>query len=190
MATGGALKASDFDLGLMQLSASVITPSYANPTGAGNGLTITLGSGNSIVWNGTNDAGAIVTGGNYFIVIKSSIAGQTSQEVVRQVMVVNHGQSGLAGVILEPNPISLRLYNQAQFVVNITSAQVTATRVKIYSLAGELVQTLDNTPGNPSLVPWDLTKVNYASGTYIAVLELENNTAIIGRQTLKVVVVH
>jgi hypothetical protein len=68
---------------------------------------------------------------------------------------------------------------------------VDSVKVKIYTLAGELVgNPLMNDLGNPGVVTWNLGGSGIASGTYIAVVELNSDGGVIGRKVLKVVVVH
>jgi hypothetical protein len=93
-------------------------------------------------------------------------------------------------VTLGPNPIHLSRSQTANFYITTGADQVTSTRIKIYTIAGELVQQIGSQPGTaPDLVPWDLSQRNYASGTYLAVVELHTASGVIGRKVLKVVVV-
>jgi hypothetical protein len=57
-------------------------------------------------------------------------------------------------------------------------------------VAGELTQTLNNTPGNLAMVPWDLNQTNIASGTYFAVVEMTGSTGLISRKIVQVVILH
>jgi hypothetical protein len=142
-----------------------------------------------LAWDGTNDAGVIVSSGTYFVEIQSDVAGQSNQQVVRQVRVVDDLTSPAGAAILVPNPIHLGVTTQAQFRIPITSAQVTGSQVRIYTLAGELIQTLPNSPGQPGIVDWDLSN-GLASGTYLAVAETLKSNAVIQRQIVKVAVFH
>jgi flagellar hook assembly protein FlgD len=186
---GGVYQPSDLNLGLMQLSGQVFTPSYQNPTAPGNRLIITLGSGNTLAWDGTNDAGVIVDSGIYFVEIQSNVPDKSNQQVVRQVRVLNPHQGPGTGVVLVPNPIHLSQTTQAQFQIGLNSSQVTGTQVKIYTIAGEWIQTLPNLPGNPGLVNWDLSN-GLASGTYLAVVEVLIGDSVLQRQILKVAILH
>jgi hypothetical protein len=48
---------------------------------------------------------------------------------------------------------------------------------------------LTNDSGNPTVVHWDVVQNNIASGTYIAVIELNSSNGMIGRKILKAVVI-
>jgi hypothetical protein len=150
---------------------------------------LTLGSGNTLAWDGRNDAGVLVQSGTYFVEIQSNVPGQSNQQVVRQVRVVDQGTGPENGVVLVPNPIHLSQTTQAQFQIGLNSPQVTGTQVKIYTIAGEWIQTLPNFSGNPALVNWDLSN-GLASGTYLAVVEVLTNDAVLQRQIVKVAIFH
>jgi flagellar hook assembly protein FlgD len=190
MVAGGILQASDFNLGLLELSSSVIAPSYSNPTAPDSYLLITLGSGGAVRWDGRDSSGAIVTSGKYFIEIQTVVPGGGTQEVVREITVINHGQSAHSGVILAPNPVSLRLNSQAVFTLNGLSPEVASSQVKIYTIAGELVTTISNDPSGPGTITWNFNG-SLASSAYICVVEMRSAAGgIIDRQILKAVLVH
>jgi flagellar hook assembly protein FlgD len=186
----GSLLPADYDVGRAKSGPGVITPSYSNPMGNGNFLTITLGSGRSFNWDGKGDNGRILSSGRYFIEIKSDTAGGTLQQIISAITIQDSETSGITGVVLEPNPINVnQLTSPPVFVVNTGMGQVDGVKIKIYTIAGELVQTLVSLPGNPTQVPWS-TAPNLSSGTYIAVVELQSNGTRVGRQILKAVVLH
>jgi len=189
---GGALTAADEQVGKTKTSLNVITPSYTNPMGTGSYVTITLGSGRSFIWDGRGDNGKILTTGRYFIEVKANIAYGAQEQMVIPITVQANAGNAISGMILMPNPINLKQVTQAKFVISTALAQVDGVRVRIYTMAGELLKTqiLDSTPGNPTQVNWNLNGVQIASGTYIAVAEIMSNGGLAGRQTLKVVVLH
>ncbi len=187
-ATGG-LQPLDFEVGRIVVSPGVFMPSYSS-SGSNNYISISLGSGQSIQWDGRNDSGVIVSNGNYFIEVKSIIPDQGSQELIREVKVVNNGETAAAGIVLAPNPISLRIDNQAQFLLNGLSPEVVESRARIYTIAGELIKILVNDPGNPAVITWDLSSP-LASGTYLAVVEMNSPSGgLVGRKIMKVVIFH
>jgi hypothetical protein len=60
--------------------------------------------------------------------------------------------------------------------------------VKIYTIAGELVQSISGTPGNTS-TQW--TATGMASGIYIAAVEVQDvNGGFLEHQLLKILVLH
>jgi hypothetical protein len=94
-------------------------------------------------------------------------------------------------VVLAPNPIRVSQLTQIPyFIINTGAANVTATTVRIYTVAGELVKNnLTNDSGNPGVVHWDVAQENIASGTYLAVIELHSNNGVIGHKIMKVLVI-
>src|SRR5208337_3588822 len=117
--------------------------------------------------------------------------GQTVQETTKTLR-IDGAADAINGVALGPNPIRLSQTQTANFFINTDAAQVTSTDVKLYTIAGELITNppLVNIPGNPSVVPWNISQTAIASGTYIAVVELNSANGTIGRKFLKVVVIH
>jgi flagellar hook assembly protein FlgD len=187
----GALLTSDYNVGLVKVSGSVISPTYGAASSPNSVLTITLGSGRSFIWDGRGDSGNILSSGVYFLEVKSTGPTGGSQQTIEPIRIINNGQTGINGVVLAPNPVNLNSVSTARFIIGVDSAQVDGVKIKVYTLAGELVGTpLVNDPGNPNLVTWDVGNAGLASGTYIAVVEMNSHGGIIGRNVLKVVVFH
>lgn len=186
--SGGTFTTEDYDVGKAKLSPGIITPSLVNPNGNGNYLTITLGSGRSFTWNGTGDGGAILSSGQYYLEIKSQMANGPEEEIVMPFMVQGNG-SGIPGVVLAPNPVNMNQISQARFLINTNGARVDSVDIKIYTMAGELADTLSS-PGSPTQITWDLTQKRWSSSTYIAVVELNGNGGVLARQILKVAIYH
>ncbi len=188
--TGGSILPSDYNVTAAKLSSQTIDPTYGAPTSADNLLTITLGSGDSFTWNGRGNNGAILTPGVYFIEIQSQLPGQASQQITMEIRVIANNSNNVSGIVLGPNPIHLSQTTQAQFFINNTNLQFDTVQVRLYTVAGELMKTLVSEPGNPSVVVWDLSGGGVASGAYLAVVELQSNGGLVGRQILRVVVLH
>ena len=188
--SNGVLSPEDFNVGKIKISSSTISPSYSNTTGPGQTLTVTLGSGRSFTWDGRGDNGNILTSGEYFIEVESAVQGSTKQQIVMPIHVQDNNASSLSDVVLGPNPVKLSQATVANFYFNNLSNDVTGIAVKIYTVAGELTQTLNNTPGNLAMIPWNLSQANLASGTYLAVVELSGNHGLLGRKVVQVVVLH
>ena len=183
----GGLMPADFNVASVSLSSSTLVVS----SGGGNGpMTITLGSGRSITWNGTGTNGQYLTSGTYFLEVESTTPGQTDQQIILPVRIKNNGANNVSGVVLAPNPVYLNKTTQAKFLVNTTNSQVTSVEVRLYTVAGELMKTLYNVPGNTGEVDWDLSQSPIASGFYLAVAELHSNSGVLGHQVIKVEVFH
>jgi flagellar hook assembly protein FlgD len=187
--TGGAILPADYNVGQAKLSSQTIDPIYGSPTSADNLLTITLGSGDSFTWNGRGDNGSILTPGVYFIEIQSQVPGQSPQQITMQIRVIGNN-SNVSGVVMAPNPINLNQNTQAKFLINNPNLTFDSVEIRLYTVAGELMKTLESQPGNPSMVLWDLSGGGVASGAYLAVAELHSNGGLVGRQILRVVVLH
>ncbi len=188
--TGGSILPSDYNVTQAKLSSQTIDPTYGAPTSADNLLTITLGSGDSFTWNGRGDNGAILTPGIYFIEFESQIPGQAPQEITMTIRVMANNSNNVVGITMGPNPIRLDQTTQAKFFINNPNLQFDTVQVRLYTLAGELMNTLLSQPGDPSEVVWDLSAGGVASGAYLAVVELKSNGGLVGRQILQVVVIH
>ncbi len=187
---GGTLLPADFDVGKIRLSSSTISPTNSNTSGPNQTLTVTLGSGRSFVWDGRGDSGNILTSGTYFLEVKSDVQNSAPQETIMALHLLDANAGSLGDVVLGPNPVDLGKNPTAIFYINNLSTQVTEIRAKIYTVAGELTQVLVNAPGNLSQIPWNLGQAGMASGTYLAVLEMNGNSGLIGRKIVKVVVIH
>jgi uncharacterized repeat protein (TIGR01451 family) len=189
--TAGVLLPADFNVQDIKLSSNTLVAAYGTG-GTNNTLTITLGSGRSFTWDGTGDDGQFLLSGTYFLEVSSSMQNLATQQIILPVHILNNGVNAISGVVLAPNPISLKLTTHARFLANTQAGQVTGMEVRIYTIAGELMRPiLQSDPSNPTEVDWDLSQTVIASGTYLAVVEMHSaNNGVIGRQILKVQVVH
>ncbi len=188
--SSSSLQASDYDVAQIRLANNVIQPDYSGATSGSKVLTITMGSGRTFTYNGIADNGAILMPGTYYIQFESQVQGQPDQEISLTFR-VEGGANGIGGVVLAPNPIRVSQLTQIPyFIINTGAANVTATTVRIYTVAGELVKNnLTNDSGNPGVVHWDVAQENIASGTYLAVIELHSNNGVIGHKIMKVLVI-
>jgi len=184
----GALLPADFNVGETKLSTTTLVVGYT--AGANNSLTITLGSGRSFTWDGVGDNGTFLTSGTYFLEVTSTQQNQPNQQIIMPVHVQNNGKDGINGIVLAPNPIYLSKTTQAKFLLNPATGQLTSVSVRIYTVAGELIETLANKPGVPTEVDWDMTLHYHASGTYLAVVEPSSSKGLMGRTILKVQIIH
>jgi hypothetical protein len=191
MIGGSGLNVADFNVSQVKISSSVIVPNYSGSGAANSVLTITLASGQSFTWNGMGDNGVILPNGTYFLEIQSAKQGTQGNQEITRVVNIEGATNPINGVELWPNPVYVGKNPQAQFRINTDAVQATSTDVKIYTLAGELVKPiLYNQPGDPSTILWNLNGGTLASGTYIAVVELNSANGTIGHKVLKVMVIH
>ena len=170
----------------VQLSTDVIKPSYAPAAGVPSELTISLGNGTTLVWDGRNDTGSFVQTGEYFLEIHSTDGTGGNATVTKEVS-VQEGNTGLKDVVLEPNLVDLSKGSGAVTFMGPQGVNLTL-RASVYTLAGELVTVVDGTPGTGT-IGWSASGL--ASGLYLAVVEVrDNNGAFMGRQIKKITVRH
>ena len=188
---GAALAAVDYQVGQVRLSATTLMPSYADPSNSLGSVSLLFPSGGSMTWDGRNNDGVIVQNGTYYIELTSKKGSDTQQTVILAVNVLHGDLDASNRIVMAPNPVNLAQTGQAVFMIGNGGGPLDATTVKIYTVAGELIQTLYNEPGNPGRVLWNLrggTSRVVTSGTYIAVVELRVGSGVTGRKILKVIV--
>ncbi|HET9869630.1 MAG TPA: FlgD immunoglobulin-like domain containing protein, partial [bacterium] len=137
----------------------------------------TLSTGQTFTWDGRNDAGQIVSPGQYYFEVKST-DGQGGQSEFTQSVVVLHGGGDLekTPVVVYPNPTNPSTYgNLVTFKDPSGSLNLS---VKLYTLAGERVPLPALTAVGGGLYTLDISKL--ASGLYIADIELSDASG--GRQ--------
>ena len=141
----------------------------------------------TLVWDGTSDSGAYVSNGYYHLVIYWTNGQGGDSTVTRGVMVVGGGDEGPGTVTAKPNPVRLS-GGAASATFKVEANEARTLRVKIYTLAGELVAHPEGGAGT-NQASWDASRV--ASGMYLAeveVLGLDGKTQ--GHRMLKVAVLH
>jgi len=173
------------------LNSNVFRPSLTVPNSSTNtGLATifieTSATPVTLTWDGTNNNSSLVTPGVYTIEVHwNNGSGQTS-DISREIIVMpNTSVNGIA--VARPNVLNATNGMTATFdATGIQNAY--SIKVKIYTIAGQLIQTVTSPQGSP-VVPWNATGM--ASGIYIAVLEVDNsNGGVISRQRLKVLLIH
>jgi uncharacterized repeat protein (TIGR01451 family) len=185
----GALTPADYNVAEAGISSGLLIPSYTNSGGPGSTVTVTLGSGRGFTWNGTGNNGQILASGHYFIQMTSFTPGGPQQQTIMGITIQDNNNNAINGVVLAPNPVNLSQTTQATFLINTGLTQVDSVKVKIYTVAGELVRTLTSLPGTPTQVVWDFTQFQPASGTYICVVELNANGGLVGRHITRAVII-
>jgi hypothetical protein len=137
-------------------------------------------------WDGTNENKKLVASGQYYIqsICTDSLDHRTV--VTKALSVMRPAVKIVDGVRLSPNP--------ARDHVNIwvqTSIEGATVRVKVYSVAGELISKLDF--DNADVMSWNLTNQGgepLASGVYLVVIMAgDPQTGMTERQVLKLAVI-
>jgi flagellar hook assembly protein FlgD len=170
----------------VQLSTDVIKPGTAPAAGVPSTLTISLGNGTTLVWDGRNDTGSFVQTGEYFLEIHSTDGTGENATVTKQVS-VEEGNRGVGDIVLEPNLVDLSKGSGAVTFEGPQGMNLTL-RASVYTLAGELVTVVDGTPGTGTM-GWSASGL--ASGLYLAVVEVKDDTGgLVRRQILKLLVKH
>ncbi|HTC21465.1 MAG TPA: hypothetical protein VK859_11495, partial [bacterium] len=170
----------------VQLSSTVIRPGSSGP-GMPSDLTISLSNGTTVVWDGTGDSGAYVQSGQYLVEVHT-VDGQGGEEtVVKEVSVDDRNSAAGAGVVTAwPNRLTAS-NGALTTTFHSNSAQSLTLGVSIYTVAGELVTTLEGGAGT-NQASWNATGI--ASGLYLAVVNLtDSNGTSLGRQALKLIVI-
>jgi hypothetical protein len=144
-----------------------------------------LSNGTTIYWDGRSDAGSIVQSGQYYVEVHSVDGNGGTTTVTEQVSVQGADTSNL--IVAQPNVLDIsKGITSTTFTAN--SATSLTLRAYIYTIAGELVTTVDGTPGQ-NTVNWNAAGL--ASGIYIAVIDARDSQGgLVGHQTLKVKVIH
>ncbi len=179
--------AVDVPIQSLQLSAGIIQPGDATAAGAPTATTIRVdipGDAITLVWDGTNDAGSVVTNGQYFVEAHwVNGQGTGNQTITQQVSVLNSARGMLPGQIYaEPNLLSA---GQTATVLRINAAPGLTLKARFYDVAGELASTAQGSTGS-NQVSWD--SAGMARGLYLAVVELYGPNGFVGRQVTHIVV--
>jgi uncharacterized repeat protein (TIGR01451 family) len=172
----------------VSLNSNVIKPGSVSP---GQPSTVQILAQTSsapvtVVWDGTADGGAWVTPGEYQVEVHWNNGTGTTTDISRTVLVLaNNGITGK--VVARPNVLNTA--NGFTTTFDATGVQnAYSIKVNIYTIAGELVQSLTSASGNP-VQPW--SPVGLASGIYLANVEVINsNGGLVNRQFVKVLYLH
>jgi hypothetical protein len=173
----------------VSLSTNVMKPNLGSSFGGTTASNLTISVQDSsapvtLVWDGTSDSGTFVTPGEYEVQVHWTDGNGTTTDITRTVLVLPSASvSGVA--LVEPNVLTSATTMSATFdVTRVLNA--TGMKVKIFTVAGELIQSFSS---SSMTVPWSASGL--ASGIYIANVEIDNASGgIINNQRLKILVLH
>jgi uncharacterized repeat protein (TIGR01451 family) len=174
----------------VNLSSNVINPG-APP--AGNGTTanvqifvLTSGTPVTLTWDGTNNAGTMVTPGSYTVQLHWDNGQGETTDISRSVLVTGGG--GVNGAVAaEPNVLT-STQTMTTIINAVGIANAYSLSVNIYTIAGELVKSIPATPGTMT-ASW--TATGMASGVYIAEARVQDvNGGVLCQQSVKILVLH
>jgi hypothetical protein len=150
-------------------------------------VTINLGNGETLTWDGTDDQGAIVTNGHYDVEIHYEDGTGGDQVITRGLLVESTGRTHPNDMVYaKPNLMTWRTGYQTTLAVD--SADTYTFQVKVYDVAGELLKDVPVKPNGTNQVKADFS--DQATGMYFAMVELVNpQGGVAKRQALKIVVV-
>jgi hypothetical protein len=148
------------------LALSAFVP---NPNGPGGTISIYLNGQLIATWNVTDTAGNLVPNGFYqFLLMETTGDGNTVQLERDAFISTYHGEQ--VSLLILPNVAHPG--DILKFIASFAGIPAdNQSKIKIYTTAGELVQTLGISAGTAS---WDLKNINsftVVSGIYIAVLD-------------------
>ena len=170
------------------LSSSVLRPGTPADADQPSNVQIviqTSGAAVTLSWDGTNDNGAYVTAG-YYLLEAHWFGGQgTMSDISKGILVTANGNRSDGTLIAQPNILTASI-GITRTTFKYYSSQSLTLRVKIYTLAGELTAEHQGEPGT-NQASWNAA--GYASGLYLAAVDLLNNDGgRMGQQILKVMI--
>jgi hypothetical protein len=139
----------------------------------------------TLVWDGSADNGNFVTPGEYQVQVHWTNGNGNSTNITRSLLVMpTNGASGK--VLAKPNELD----KDNGYSTRLDGAAVSGAssiKARVFTLAGELVKSLANS--SASYVDWNA--YGFASGLYIAVVEVDNaNGEVLTHQRVKILLMH
>jgi hypothetical protein len=161
-----------------------------NPNGPGGTISIFLNGQWITTWNAAKDDGSFVPNAFYHFVLQENTGNGNTIQIERDAFISTYHGEAVAFVGL---PNVARAGDTVKFTASFAGTPGTSqSKIKIYSMDGELLQTLD-LDGTGSAT-WDLKNAEgspVASGLYIALLDGVDPTSGQGlTKTIKLLVTH
>jgi len=155
------------------------------------GVLINYADGASIMWDGKNNEGKMVSSGVYEIQVEVKTGDGFKTEASKSVTILNDsGNDSLGEVKAYPNPYYVIPELNIPMTITWANAGPGKVRVKIYNVAGELVKEFKADRAAGSLM-WDAKSAGGASissGVYIIYIEGQKDSGEKEVKKLKVVV--
>jgi uncharacterized repeat protein (TIGR01451 family) len=168
----------------MQLSTNVVMAgSDINTVSNPGEVVVTLSTGATLVWDGRNDQGQVVTNGHYELEVHM-INGKGAESVISKGILVQNDNQGPGKVYAKPN-----ILNKGNYTTTITlnTTMSLTLKVRVYDVAGELIKTIEGSMGQGTAT---LDANGLASGLYFAVVDLTDSATghYQGRQVVQIVI--
>ncbi len=179
--------------------SSVVSLGVDDVVQVGKGMSninIQYSPGNTIVWNGENDQGEIVSSGTYEMQVMVQTGQGTTIMASKSVVVLNAAATGLISDIkIMPNPVVVSGDSNTKKSIFRWSASGDGTAtIKIFNQSGELVKVINSTiASGVSGISWDLKTTggnDAASGIYICVIRVLQDTGEAETKIVKMAVVN
>jgi hypothetical protein len=152
-------------------------------------VTFTLNGSGCGSWNGLDDKGTAAPMGFYHVVITQTFLDGSQSLFGKAFYWGNHAP--LASVVLQAQPNLATAGDTIHLTAQVDGNAVNSLgAVKIYTLSGELLRTLDLASGRTD---WDLTDLQgspVASGIYLVVLDTKDANGNPARKVIKVGLKH
>jgi len=179
---------NDSQMTSMNLSANVFRPGISTAAGSPNVQILVMTSSSATVtllWNGMNDTGMMVTPGQYAIEVHWTNGQGGVSDIKREILVM--AGSGTEGVVVaRPNELLINKGISTTIFDGSKVANSTSLQVKVFTVTGELAAVLVSSSGTP-MISWNATGM--ASGIYVASVQVfDGNENMVHQQFVKVLV--
>jgi flagellar hook assembly protein FlgD len=145
--------------------------------------------GESIVWDGRDASGTMVSNGSYEmqVIIKTPDGVSAASKTI---LVLRQDKKYLDKFIIQPDPFDKNASAAIIFRWTFTAGSETGTAiVKVYDISGGLVKTLSGDLASAAGLTWDLKSGEKpARGLYVCVLETRNSTGYMDRKIAKLAI--
>ncbi len=144
----------------------------------------TTGAEVPFVWTGRNNRGLPVASGSYTIKLTSTVVGQRSEIMVKQVVVIDSGDGRHSAdtAVIGPNP----WMGKTPLILTYSPYPGAWANAKFFNQAGELVGSWTDYSGAGRM---SVVTGNWASGIYLVQLDINLNQGTLSRKTLKLAIV-